>query len=515
MQQDTDCITLIVDGEDVPRALRRLLGRAPGRADRADYDALKRYAASGRTGGYFITAHYFERHRPAGGFYDALERFGYQLHLIGDTRTESWEAPKLSIIDELERLRATDHDVFYVGGHSYYDRIAAALRKLSTRPDGSPRNVTVAHFDYQSHFGAKEHDGLDTVDLVLEVGAVSQEVYHEFERRTGRKVRAPRRADAPQEQTALGAALQAALQDDRDQPAPDEPPAEAPEPPQAEDTPPAEEIAETPELPQSGDVPDAQATSELAREPEPTAQNHSGDAPPAETRDLLVLVDHDDVDLHLSAIIDPTPLDFKSRPRWSALADFAEQRAQGGVRTVKTFLLASGEAENLARYHRHLDFEPVLLSTQAAAAPDDALRMSAIEAIRSELRAVQHQRCDVMIATHEGGLRSTLNQLRTADPERRISIVGFPERISGQYEVPWIEQIDLDRDIGAFSQPLPNRPSPEPEVEDAGPEPLEQLEPLDLPAAPPPTPVIINDQLPAGVDPLLAAIAAVPGQKAQ
>ena len=472
MQQDTDHLTLIVDGGYLPYALRRLLGRAPAHADRADYKTIKRYAAGGRAGGYFVTARYFDRRRSAGGFYDALARFDYELHLSEGDGAGSLHTVKRSIAAELERLRKTDHDVFYVGGDSDDGSIATALRELGTRPDGSPRNVTIAHFDYESDFGAEGRDGLNTVDLVLEVRAVPWEVYREFEQRTGCKVRARRRTDAPQEQTALGAGPPAVLQDES-----------------ASDEPPVEEIVEAPDPPQMDDT------------------------APVETRDLLVLIDQDDIDLHLSVIIDPTPLDVKSRPSWRTLAEFAERRAQGGDWSVKTFLLAGGEADNLARYHRHLGFEPVQLSTQAAAVPDDARRMSAIEAIHNELRAVRRQRCDVMIATHEGGLRSTLNQLRTADPERRIGIVGFVERINGEYQAPWIEQIDLERDIGAFSQPLPNRPAPETEGEDASPQPLEP------PAAPPPTashaPLVINDQLPAGVDPLLAAIAAIPGQKAQ
>lgn len=499
--QDTDRLILIVDGEYVMHSLRRLLDRAPARDDRANYAALKRYAAGGRPGGYFTTARYFERRRPSGGFYDALERFGYELHL-GDLSDGDWSkslrAVKRSIVAELEELRATDHDVFYVGGDSDHGRITTALRALSARPDGSPRNVTVAHFDYQSNFGARERGELNAIDLVLEVEAVPRGVYDEFEQRTGRTVRARRHADDPQEQTALAAALQAASPADQDEPALDEPP--------------LEEIAEAPEPPQADDAPDAQAPPEPAQEPEPPEQNSSGE-PPVETRGLLVLIDHDDIDLHLSAIIDPTPLDLKSRPSWRALADFAEQRAQGGDRTIKTFLLTGGEAENLAHFHRRLGFESVLLSTQAAAAPDAARPASAIEAIRSELRAVRRRRCDVMIATHEGGLRSTLNQLRAADPERRIGIVGFVERINDQYQAPWIEQLDLERDIGAFAQPLPDRPAPELEIEDHGPEPRKP--PAAAPTAPPPAPVIINSQLPAGVDPLLAAIAVIPGQKAQ
>lgn len=496
--QDTDRLILIVDGEYVMRALRRLLDRAPGRDDRANYAALKRYAAGGRPGGYFITARYFERRRSSGGFYDALERFGYELHLSDGDWSKSLHAVKRSIAAELEELRATDHDVFYVGGDSDHGSITAALRALSARPDGSPRNVTVAHFDYQSDFRAEERGELNVIDLVLEVEAVPRGVYDEFEQRTGRTVRARRHADDSQGQTALAAALQAAIQDDKNEPALDEPP--------------IEETAEAPEPPQANAALDAQAPPEPAQEPEPPEQNSSGE-PTVETRDLLILIDHDDIDLHLSAIIDPTPLDFKSRPSWRALADFAEQRAQGGDRTVKTFLPTGGEAENLARFHRRLGFEPVLLSAQSAATPDNARPASAIEAIRSELRAVRRKRCDVLIATHEGGLRSTLNQLRAADPQRRIGIVGFVERISGQYQAPWIEQLDLERDIGAFAQPLPDRSPIERETEDRSPEPLEP--PATAPTAPSPAPVIINSQLPAGVDPLLAAIAVIPGQKAQ
>ena len=87
-------------------------------------------------------------------------------------------------------------------------------------------------------------------------------------------------------------------------------------------------------------------------------------------------------------------------------------------------------------------------------------------------------------------------------------MIGFVELMSAKYQAPWIERIDLERDVHAFSYELPNRLKPVTAVDDY--DPTASLGAFDTPGAPGAPP---SDHPLSWANPRIAAIAAASGQK--
>ena len=425
--QDTNSLILVVDGDYLYRAFKDVLGRPPTSGDRTDFEELKRYAASMRTGGYYVTARYFQRRQPSTAFYNALERFGYELVLTDYNEIDSWRIVKRNIVNELQNLRNTDNDVLYVGGDSYAGEITVALLNLRIRPDGSRRKLRVAHFDRRTDFIGTE---LETLDLVTDVEAVPPHVYHESDERT----RYPEGyLQATQPQTAP-------------QPPPPPPPAVSLESPFGR------------QLRQAID-----ATPDFTAPPAPQAPPPYAPPPdaPAGPRNILVLIDHENIDWSLGNLIGPERLNAETRPRWSELRRFVEQRAAGGNTQFISFLQHNDAITGFAVY---LDgeegFRPVLLQSQVDAT--GRRRPVVDEAIHHALSGLRDRECDVLIVSNDGGYLQHMQELRQHGLfHRRFGVIGFIDEMSGLYRSEdWVDTFDLERDVGAFSYQLPRRYMP-------------------------------------------------------
>ena len=434
-QQDIDRLSLVVDGDYLYRAFKDVLGRSPTSRDRTDFEELKRYAASMRAGGYFVTARYFQRRQPSGPFYAALQRFGYELILTEFEEFESWRVVKRNILAELEALRKTDQDVLYVGGDSYAGEITVALLNLRLRPDGSRRKLHVVHFDRRSDFIGEE---LDTLDIVVDVEAVPPHVYRESDERS----RYPE---------GYLASTQAA----------------PPRPPQPLQTPqPAPALPPMPESPFGTQLREAfDARPELVVPPieaaPPAALAPQPDAAPGAPRDILVLIDHENIDWALGNLIGPDQLNAETRPRWGELRRFTERRAAGGNAQFLSFLQHNDAITGFAVY---LDgeegFRPILLRSE----PDDSGRRRPVvdEAIHQALGGLRERECDVLIVSNDGGYLPHMQELRAQGVyHRRFGVIGFVDEMSALYRnEDWIDTFDLERDVGAFSYQLPRRYMP-------------------------------------------------------
>ena len=427
-QHDNAHLTLIVDGDYLYRAFKDVLGRSPTSADRTDFEELKRYAASMRPGGYFVTARYFQRRQPSDAFYSALERFGYELVLTDYNEFESWRVVKRNIISELQAARAAGNDVLYVGGDSYAGEITVALLNLRVRPDGSRRKLYVAHFDRRTDFIGEE---LETLDLVSDIEAVPPHVYRESDERT----RYPEGyLQATQQQQPI--------------PPPPPPPTLPPESPlarqlrQAIDNSPGFTVPPIEEAP----------PNYVAPQPVEVA---------AGPRNIVVLIDHENIDWSLGNLIGADRLNAETRPCWSELRRFVEQRAQGGNVQFLSFLQHNNAITGFAVY---LDgeegFRPILLESET----DQTGRRRPVvdEAIHRSLIALRERECDVLLVSNDGGYLRHIQALREHGLFRRsFGVIGFIDEMSALYRnESWVDTFDLERDVGAFSYTLPRRYMP-------------------------------------------------------
>ena len=426
-QHDNAHLTLIVDGDYLYRAFKDVLGRSPTSADRTDFEELKRYAASMRPGGYFVTARYFQRRQPSDAFYSALERFGYELVLTDYNEFESWRVVKRNIISELQAARAAGNDVLYVGGDSYAGEITVALLNLRVRPDGSRRKLYVAHFDRRTDFIGEE---LETLDLVSDIEAVPPHVYRESDERT----RYPE------------GYLQATQQ--QPIPPPPPPPTLPPESPLARQL--RQAIDDSPGF----TVPPIEEAPPNYVAPQPVEVA-------AGPRNIVVLIDHENIDWSLGNLIGADRLNAETRPRWSELRRFVEQRAQGGNVQFLSFLQHNNAITGFAVY---LDgeegFRPILLESET----DQTGRRRPVvdEAIHRSLIALRERECDVLLVSNDGGYLRHIQALREHGLFRRsFGVIGFIDEMSALYRnESWVDTFDLERDVGAFSYTLPRRYMP-------------------------------------------------------
>ena len=427
-QHNIDHLTLIVDGDYLYRAFKDVLGRSPTSGDRTDFEELKRYAASMRPGGYFVTARYFQRRQPSDAFYSALERFGYELVLTDYNEFESWRAVKRNIITELQAARATGNDVLYVGGDSYAGEITVALLNLRVRPDGTRRKLYVAHFDRRTDFIGEE---LETLDLVTDIEAVPPHVYRESDERT-RYPEGYLQATQPQQPI----------------PPPPPPPTLPPESPLARQL--RQAIDDSPGF----TVPPVEETPPNYVAPQPLEVA-------AGPRNIVVLIDHENIDWSLGNLIGADQLNAETRPRWSALRRFVEQRAQGGNVQFLSFLQHNDAITGFAVY---LDgeegFRPILLESEI----DQTGRRRPVvdEAIHRSLTALRERECDVLLVSNDGGYLRHMLALREHGLFRRsFGVIGFIDEMSALYRNEnWVATFDLERDVGAFSYTLPRRYMP-------------------------------------------------------
>lgn len=456
----TQHLTLIVDGVYLFHAPGDVLGHPPAPDERVDLDRLKRHAASMRPAGYFVDARYFDhRRRNADSFYSKLEHLSYTLTLSSDRDYDSPQPAKDNILAELESLRATDHDILYVGGYSYNGKLTAALNHLRKRPDGSPRNIAIAHFERSTDF---ENEDFPLLDIVNDIKAVPSHVYAEADvaaYRASNNRPTDQGGDADESETALGAAFQAARETAADAQSHDE----VPDQPALPRYPPGYLEANQGFRP-DGSADERPLTDESPPEPEPTPQPpetpNIAATSPAKPRSLLVLIDLENIDGALADLIRPKPLSRQTRPQWEKLHEFVEQRAHDNLFVIKAFLQDGEKEKGFAGYLRSIGFEAVLLQREPRLEEPHRQRSVVDEAICKNLAAVRDRQVDVLVVSHDGDFYDDLEVLRESDPERRVGVVGFVELMNARYSTQWIERIDLEREVRAFDYRLPSRSAP-------------------------------------------------------
>ena len=426
---------LVVDGDDLFRAPQKAAGRAPERSERLDYAKLLHFATWEAFGQRTVHPVYFQReHNTAASFYQALRGFGYELRL--SPYDDGFEVVKENIVGLLEELRGFDCDLVYAGGDSYFGRITTALRNLLHDETGEPRSVAVVHFE---GWRTIEDPELEYLDIVRDVGAMPESIYGgsaatAYEGRAPSTYRTASAAgDSP---SAMGSAMEEARQR-----------AEAEELRRAEES---EEPAPEP----------GEAAEEAAAE-----QSGASTAPAGVSgEETVVLIDCENIDWHLSEMLGGVQhLSKETRPQWAVLKRYALERATGSPVGIAAYLQYNEKIAGFARFlDAELGFRSVILQPEWVKDEDGRERRRSVvdEAINKVLDLLAELRWsgDVSVVTNDGGYLPRLEALHAAGGGGRISVIGFVDEMHAEYaRTEWLEKIDLEDDIGAFSYSVPRR----------------------------------------------------------
>lgn len=486
MVEEARQLYVVADGDHLYRAPKDLMGRAPERGERVDYKRLLDAASWTVFGPRRVSAHYFQRRHMGGdGLYSTLQSMGYQLHLF--PYDQGWEQVKNAILMELAALRQVDCDVLFIGGDSYRGRFEQLLEELQSGP--FERQVGIVYLEGSCQFNRAR---FETFDLIRDLEAMPASIYAAAEEARqypagypssysvgdisptqmgtqlqeklngGEAIEAapappppPRPARLPQDYRHLQAQYPAPA------PAPTPPPIPAPRPAALQAQPPVAQppVTQPPAQPAAQPVAAAPTPAPAAIPPQPPA---AAPAAPTGPRNVLVLIDHENIDWSLGNLIGPAQLNAETRPRWKTLRAFVEGRANGGAVQFLSFLQHNDVITGFAVY---LDgeegFRPILLESEV----DSTGRRRPVvdEAIHRSLEALRERECDVLVVTNDGGYLVHLRALREASAgiERRFGVIGFVDEMSALYrQEDWIDVFDLERDVGAFSYALPRRYMP-------------------------------------------------------
>lgn len=423
---ETRAVYLIVDGDDLFRAPQKVAGRNPERHERLDYSVLLHFAGWEAFGERRVHPVYFQReHNTAASFYLALRGFGYELRL--SPYDDGFEVVKQGIVQLLEELRGKDCDLVYAGGDSYFGQITSALRELLHADTGPTRNIAVVHF---AGWRTIEDPELEYRDIVRDVGAMPESIYEgpgttAYEGPVPSTYRAGPPPSEAEPATQLGEELEEAMR---------EAGAEAGE-----------------DAVGAGAGDDAEAG-------EPAV------SPAVRGSESVVLIDCENIDWHLSDMLGGKQhLNQETRPRWAELKRFALERAEGEAVGIAAYLQFNEQVSGFARYlDAELGFRSVILRPEFVSVDGgrETRRPVVDEAINKMLDLLAEMRWtgDVCVVSNDGGYLPRLEALHAAGGGGRISVIGFVDEMRTDYSrADWLEKLDLEDDVGAFSYKLPRR----------------------------------------------------------
>ena len=440
---------MLVDGDYLMWAVRTMLGRAPAPDERINFGQLKQAVSTVYDGEpRRVTVHYFQRNwENSYRFFWTLEhRFGFTMRLFNPDR--GLIPVKEAIADTLTSLEEVDCDVVMAGGDSQF---TDHLRRLVHQrvPGGMPRDVGIVYLDGWCEIAAPDDPEFGMFDLIRDIHAAPEELY------TAQQNAAP----SPPQPTASRF---------------------SPQSPQTEVQPPrivsmpsgidvellaGTEAAAGPTLLSGLREPNIAAASQAGETNPPTKRESETTASaPENQRPLLVLIDHENIDWSLGDLIGVDNLSQSTRPQWPLLKQFLDEGAGEGPLLVYSYLQHNDANTSFARYlDKELGFRPALLVSEPHPTQPGQRRPVVDEAIYDMLAALKTRHCDVVIVSNDGGYLPHLQELRDngIDRDRRFSVIGFSDEIPAVYATAdWINVIDLEYDVGAFTYALPRRYTP-------------------------------------------------------
>ncbi len=171
---------------------------------------------------------------------------------------------------------------------------------------------------------------------------------------------------------------------------------------------------------------------------------------PIPPRRTYVLVDGENIDATLGASVlgrRPNP---EERPRWERVQQFAQQR-WGQPVTGLFFLAAHSETLPMPFVQALLamDYTPIPLSGAPGQKVVDI-------GIQRTLDALADRTGDVLLVSHDGDFLPHVQRLLQTG--RRVGMLVFREFMNAGYTAltdSGLEVFDLERDVNAFTSPLP------------------------------------------------------------
>jgi uncharacterized protein len=169
------------------------------------------------------------------------------------------------------------------------------------------------------------------------------------------------------------------------------------------------------------------------------------DKPEDRGRATYLLVDGENIDATLGTSIlghRPQP---EERPRWNRLLDHVEKAWDQPVRAL-FFLAVAGELPaSFVQALLAIGYRPVPLQGEGKVV-DIAIQRTA--------EALRDRAADVVLVSHDGDFLPQLAEL--CDGDRRVGLVAFQEFVNAGFrDLPGLELVDLEYDVGAFNTRLP------------------------------------------------------------
>lgn len=174
----------------------------------------------------------------------------------------------------------------------------------------------------------------------------------------------------------------------------------------------------------------------------------------ADGRPCYLLVDGNNIDQVLGEILGGKPT-AETRPDWLRVLQYVEGQAEGRVRAdfahiapghagFRHAITEMGYKSRPVRFDETVTHRPVVEQFVCKALTARPLLGDAERGVPA---------WDVFVVGHSRELFEALSQIQRTG--QRIAVLGLPEHMPFEEDYPGIEQLDIEKETGAFSRPLP------------------------------------------------------------
>ena len=175
---------------------------------------------------------------------------------------------------------------------------------------------------------------------------------------------------------------------------------------------------------------------------------------PAAGRPCYLLVDGNNIDQVLGEILGGKPT-AETRPDWRRVMEYVEGQAEGRVRADFAHIAPGHAGFRHAITEMGYKSRPVRFDESVTNRPvveQFVCRMLSANALRGDAER-DRPAWDIFVVGHSRELFDALARIPQSD--QRIAVLGLPEHMPFAEDYPGIEQLDMERETGAFSRPLP------------------------------------------------------------
>ncbi len=175
---------------------------------------------------------------------------------------------------------------------------------------------------------------------------------------------------------------------------------------------------------------------------------------PTDERPCYLLVDGNNIDQVLGEILGSKPT-AETRPDWRRVMEYVEGQAEGRVRADFAHIAPGHAGFRHAITEMGYKSRPVRFDDSVTNRPvveQFVCRMLSANALRGDADR-ELPAWDIFVVGHSRELFDALARIPQTD--QRIAVLGLPEHMPFAEDYPGIEQLDMERETGAFARPLP------------------------------------------------------------